>query len=165
MNRVDNFADLADKLLGNLRDEFEVRVLSRSKDYSSVEVESQLKVDLVNDVESRFGEVESRDIFTRVDNVDNILSNKLSALIGRDDPKDVVDIWVIAKHITVDWKEMFVSANSKAVGIFPPEVAQKLVDFPLELIDKIKWVEGKKPNLEEFKKDMDRLCDEMLVVE
>jgi predicted nucleotidyltransferase component of viral defense system len=165
VNRVDNFADLADKLLGKLRDEFEVRVLSRSADYSSIEVGSQLKVDLVNDVEFRFGEVESRDIFSRVDNVENILSNKLSALIGRDDPKDVVDIWVIAKHKTVDWKEMFVSANSKAVGIFPPEVAQKLVDFPLKLIDKIKWVEGKKPDLEEFKRDMDRVCDDMLVVE
>ena len=164
VNRVDYFVDLVDKVIVGLRNEYEFRVLSRSADYCSMEVGGILKVDLVNDVEFRYGKVVTWDVYSRVDNVDNILSNKLSALIGRDEPKDVVDIWVIAVHKKIDWKEMFESANSKAVGIFPPEVAQKLVDFPLELLDVIKWVKGKRPDLDKFRQDRDRICDAMLLV-
>ena len=109
----------------------------------------------------RFGETKSFSQFNKVDNVENILSNKLSALIGRDEPKDVVDIWVIANNVSVDWPKMFQDANSKAVGIFPPEVAKKLSDFPTTMLEKIKWINNP-PEAQAFSEDITNICNSML---
>lgn len=102
---------------------------------------------MVNDVRFRYGKLIESKIFSKVDNVENILSNKLSALISRDEAKDVI----------------FLSANSKAVGIFPPDVSRKLIDFPIDLLNRIKWVD-KAPSSKEFRNDVNRICDSMLKV-
>ncbi len=83
-------------------------------------------------------------------------------MISRDEAKDVVDIWVIAKNNKIDWKSIFVSANSKAVGIFPPDVAKRLVEFPIELLERIKWIEGKEPDIKTFQNDLNLICDSLL---
>lgn len=51
-----------------------------------------VKVDFVNDVAFRYGNVEKKILFSRVDTIENILSNKISAVMSRDEAKDVVDI-------------------------------------------------------------------------
>lgn len=66
-----------------------------------------------------------------------ILSNKLSAIVSRDEPKDVVDIWVISKNTPIIWSEMFQAVGSK-------------------------WVDGKRPSGEQFKADLNEICDAML---
>ncbi len=55
------------------------------------EGEHALKLDFVNDVPFRCGTPEVTKLFERTDNLNNILSNKVTAL-GRYSPKDVVDI-------------------------------------------------------------------------
>jgi hypothetical protein len=50
-----------------------------------------LKLDFVNDVSFRSGTPKVTKLFERTDNLNNILSNKVTAL-GRYSPKDVVDI-------------------------------------------------------------------------
>lgn len=92
------------------------------------------------------------------------LQDKILSVISRDEPKDVVDIWILAKNNKIDWPQVFQSVSSKAAGIFPPEVAQKLLSLPLELLDQIKWVEGQKPNSSHFLKELNQICDAMLVV-
>ncbi|MDO8741534.1 MAG: hypothetical protein Q7J11_00120, partial [Candidatus Roizmanbacteria bacterium] len=101
-------------------------------------------------------------IFSKVDNIKNILSNKLSALISRDEAKDIVDIWIIAKKNKIDWKDIFLSANSKAVGIFPPDIARRLIEFPIELLERIKWVKDKKPAINDFQTDLNLICNSLL---
>lgn len=98
----------------------------------------------------------------KVDNLENILSNKLSALISRDEAKDVVDILMISKKVKVNWKKIFSDVNSKAVGIFPIDVSRRLLDFPVEMIDRIKWIEGMKPETKSFKSEISLLCDSIL---
>lgn len=140
VNKEEKFKEYAEKVIGSLQN-LKIKVNLKTDDLYSLTVEEILKVDLINDVSAHFGEITSKEIFDRVDNVENILSNKLTALISRDEPKDVVDIIVIAENKQIDWKKIFTDANSKAVGIFPPMVAQRLESFPLELMAKIKWVE------------------------
>jgi hypothetical protein len=127
-------------------------------------INDQLKVDFVNDVTYKYGELEKQKIYSKVDNLENILSNKLSALISRDEPKDVVDILMIFKKNKVDWKKIFSDVNSKAVGIFPIDVSKRLLDFPVEMIDRIKWVKGIKPEIKSFKAGINELCDSILKV-
>lgn len=108
--------------------------------------------------------MEKKAIYSKVDSIQNILSNKLSAVISRDEPKDIIDIWVISKNIQVNWPATFQAVGSKAVGIFPPDVAQRLADFPMQLLDRIKWVVGKKPNIPQFRMELNQICDAMLKV-
>jgi hypothetical protein len=122
-----------------------------------------LKIDFVNDVAFRYGTVERNALFSRVDNLENILSNKISALISRDEAKDVVDIVFISKKITVHWKKVFLDVDSKAVGISPIDVAKRLTEFPVEMIKFIKW-DGQEPEMKSFKADIDVICDSMLKI-
>ena len=161
VNQNPNFVLNADQIIATLGKSAVVKIKLKSTTYYSIVVNELLKVDLVNDVGFRFGETKSFSQFNKVDNVENILSNKLSALIGRDEPKDVVDIWVIAKNVSVNWPKMFQDANSKAVGIFPPEVAKKLSDFPTTMLEKIKWINNP-PEAQAFSEDITNICNSML---
>lgn len=139
VNKDHNFKLDAEKIVKALQNN-QVIVNLKTDDFYSLTIEKILKVDLVNDVAAYFGDLKKHSIFSRIDNVENILSNKLTALISRDEPKDIVDIIVISENKRIDWKKIFTDVNSKAVGIFPPGIAQKLETFPLELLSKIKWV-------------------------
>lgn len=165
VNKDELFVSYADKVIGELSGKFEVEVVLRSEGYFSLKIDRILKVEMVNDVAFRDGDLQKRPIFSRVDSVQNILSNKLSAVISRDEPKDVVDIWVISKNTSIKWPEIFQAVGSKAVGIFPPDVAKKLTEFPVELLEIVKWIADKRPDTEQFKGDLDEICDAMLKLE
>lgn len=59
--------------------------------------ETILKIEFVNDIAARFGEISIHPELGKVDSIRNILSNKITALF-RYEPKDIVDIWIIAKN-------------------------------------------------------------------
>jgi len=162
VNNEPLFINIVDSILASLKKECKVAVLMKSGSYVSLQIDTKLKVDFVNDVFYRSGELEYKTIYSQVDNLENILSNKLTALISRDEPKDVVDILFISKKIKVDWKKIFSDVNSKAVGIFPPNVAERLMSFPLEMINHIKWINGMKPEIAVFKGGINLLCDAIL---
>ena len=62
----------------------------------------------------------------------------------------------------INWSFFFEAAGSKAVGIFPPQVAEKIDSFPLELLSLIKWAENMRPAPDIFKRDTQKIIDEML---
>lgn len=165
VNNEPLFLTRVTSIIASLQKEFAIEVLMKSESYVSLRVNTILKVDFVNDVSFRFGELTNTLIYSQVDNLENILSNKLSALISRDEPKDVVDIWMIVKKIRPDWKKIFSDVGSKAVGIFPLDVAQRLTHFPLEMINFIKWQEGMKPEEATLKREIGALCDSMLHIQ
>lgn len=162
VNKNPNFIKFSEQILFNIMKKFEAEIIIKSDSYVSIRANKILKIDLVNDVQYRYGELEKKKIFSKVDNVKNILSNKLSALISRNEAKDVVDIWIIAKNNKINWKDIFLSANSKAVGIFPPDIARRLIEFPIELLERIKWAENKKPAINNFQTDLNLICDSLL---
>ena len=52
-----------------------------------------LKLELVDDVPAHVGTVTDHPILWRLDSAENILANKLIALVDREEPKDLVDVW------------------------------------------------------------------------
>lgn len=162
VNKDSDFSGHAELVLKELLGQFKVDIKLRSQDYYSLTVDQILKVELVNDVAFHDNGFISSDFFNKVDNINNILSNKLSAIMGRDEPKDIVDIWAIAKENQIDWKHIFTSANSKAVGIFPPDVARKLTEFNPELLKLIKWIDGAEPSNAKFRSDIDSITTDIL---
>jgi predicted nucleotidyltransferase component of viral defense system len=162
VNKDPDFSANFNKIISALS-EFKVEIKIKTDDFCSLFVEKILNVDLVNDVAFHYGSFLENEIFYKIDNVENILSNKLSAIISREQAKDVVDIWIIAKDQIIDWKQIYQSVSSKAAGIFPPVVAKKLNAFPGELLNEIKWI-GVPPNAEEFNGDLQKIIDSMLLV-
>jgi predicted nucleotidyltransferase component of viral defense system len=101
-------------------------------------IDVELKIDLVNDVASHYGDFEHSKTLGLVDSWRNILSNKLSALF-RYEAKDFVDIWIIAKSKTFHWKEIIPEAKTKEVGVDPIAIFEILKSFPSEVLSSVKW--------------------------
>ena len=101
---------------------------------------NNLKIELINDVPSHIGKLVDHPVLGIVDSKDNILANKLTALIGREEPKDMVDIFFLLRD-GLDIKKALLDADSKAAGISPPFIAKLLTDFDYGLIEQnINWV-------------------------
>ena len=98
-----------------------------------------LKIDFVNDISFRAGEVRKCEKFQRVDNKLNILSNKITALT-RYETKDIVDIVNIAVKTEFSWEEIFNDALQKDVWANPVEAAKILDAFPTGKLKEIKWI-------------------------
>jgi len=93
-----NFA--VKNIIYQLKSEFLVTKEIDSKDFIRLKVDNILQLDFVNEKVSRVKDVVITNENFIIDNLDNILSNKLTAVINRDNPKDVFDIYLIYKfHI------------------------------------------------------------------
>ena len=99
-----------------------------------------LKLDFVNDIPERFGEIINTKKFSNIDNLQNILSNKISALF-RYEAKDIVDIWIIAKHTKFNWKEIIYQAKEKELGVEPITSAEIIQTFPKQKLETIRWIQ------------------------
>lgn len=107
-----------------------------SRQFARFRVEDLLQVDFVNDIPTRYKEVVvTKDGFL-IDNVENILSNKLTAVIGRDNPKDVFDIYLICMYYSFSWEEILKSAHEKA-SFSSEDLVIRLKEFPQELLNSI----------------------------
>ncbi len=163
VNSCPNFRDLVDATVNRLST-LEIKLSTRTESYVACEVAQKLKVEFVHDAGAQFGNSVRNKIYSKVDNKENILANKLTALLGRDEPKDVVDIWALSLKYDFNWEGIFTAANSKAVGVFPPEVAQKLASFPRELLNVIKWTEHSEPQIQVFNQQLEHLISKILRV-
>lgn len=66
------------------------------------------------------------------------LKNKITALF-RYEPKDIVDIWIIAKNTEFNWKEIIYQAKEKELGVEPITSAEIIQSFPEQKLELIKW--------------------------
>jgi predicted nucleotidyltransferase component of viral defense system len=119
-----------------LQKECTLLVEIESKDFTRYKIDDMLQLDFVNDISSRHGEVlVTKDGFL-IDNIENILSNKLTAVIGRDNPKDIFDIYLISKFYKITWNDILKSAHEKA-GFTDEELVIRLKSFPPILLNSI----------------------------
>lgn len=100
-----------------------------------------LKIDLVNDVPSHHGELRSHVILGSLDSPENILANKITAVIDRREPKDLADIWGFCTKMNLSATEAITNASSKAAGIFPADLARILCLTSEEDWKVIRWID------------------------
>mgnify|MGYP000872162532 CR=1 FL=1 len=98
-----------------------------------------LKLDFVNDVPFRSGLPIVTPLFIRTDNLNNILSNKLTAL-GRYSTKDVVDIVYTCESLKFSWEDIVNDASEKNLWVNPINVVEILEQFPVEKLQEINWI-------------------------
>lgn len=81
------------------------------------EAGESLQIDLVRDFGPQYGEhIERGDIV--VDSLENIGVNKLTAILGRTEPKDFVDLYFIL-HAGYDFDDLLAKAQEKDLGLQP----------------------------------------------
>ena len=78
-----------------------------------------LKIEMVNDVPARVGEVRTDTVLGRLDTAENILANKVSALVDRQEPKDLADVWGFCCLMRLPLADALRGAQGKAVGSRP----------------------------------------------
>lgn len=59
--------------------------------------------------------------------IENILANKLTAVVERDEPRDLADIWGFCCRMGLSCEAALEGAQSKAAGLFPADVARVLL--------------------------------------
>ncbi len=141
--------------------------IMRYEDYVQLFVEQDspehgnivLRIDLVNDIAPHYGDIEWNDILGRIDSWRNILSNKLSALY-RIEPKDVIDLWALAKTKRFNWAAILREASSKEAGLDPVVLYDLLKSFPRQELSAIKWIEPK-PDDELFFADLSLMAEDI----
>jgi hypothetical protein len=73
-----------------------------------------LKIELINDVPAHIGEIQIHPILKRLDSAENILANKITALVDREAPKDFADIWGFCCQMGISLTTAITDADSKA---------------------------------------------------
>lgn len=123
-----------------LKKEFKLKISAETKNFTRIILNNILQVDLVNDTVSRFKDIVILDNGFLIDNIENILSNKITAVMGRDNPKDIFDIYLISRFYSICWIEILESAHEKAV-FTNDELIIRLKTFPMTLLSKINVVD------------------------
>jgi predicted nucleotidyltransferase component of viral defense system len=138
---------------------FNLSVEVESKDFTRFKIDGILQVDFVNDMACRYKEPLLNEKNFLYDNIENILSNKITAVMGRDNPKDIFDIFLIWKYYNFDWKDILAAAHEKA-GFTNEELVIRLKSFPKELLEKIKITD--KTFLDDFDSGLDKIIQEII---
>lgn len=119
-----------------------------------------LKIELVNDIEYYAGKPTPYK-YGFIDTPLNILSNKLTALVGRDEPKDIFDIIHISTNYSFNWKDVFYHAKQKAT-INELDVEQRLASFPVEWLENVNWLTTP-INIEQYRRNLNTIANDFLL--
>lgn len=115
------------------------RLLVRQADHT-------LKVDFVADRAPRVGVPEDRD-GAYVDTVRNILSNKVGAVLSRDEARDVADLLQISRSYRFPWSAILQEAIQKQ-QFEREELVYRLSSFPVRMLSEVPY-RGSAPDAQE----------------
>ncbi len=123
-----------------------------------------LKLEFVNDVPSRVGPVSAHPILGKLDSAENILANKLTALLSREEPKDLADVWGFCCRLNLSIEQAISGAQGKAAGIFPADLARVLLSASPTDFDLIRWITPP-PAAEDFIRELHQLGERLILVD
>ena len=123
----------------------------------------RLKLELVNDVPAHVGAIVEHPVLGRIDSAENILANKLTALLDREEPKDLADVWGFCSQMGLSLKEALSGARSKAAGIFPVDLARVLLNTCDEDLAIVHWID--RPDFAKCVKDLHTLGEKLLLLD
>jgi hypothetical protein len=165
VNDKPEFTLWADRLIQALGDiqGWKVEVSLREQRFvrASLHDHTVLKIEMINDVPSHIGELRTDPTLGRLDSPENILANKVTALVDREEPKDMADIWGFCCGLGLSLSTALEDAGSKAAGIFPAEVARRLCTATRDDWKLVRWIEA--PDPDQFVSDLLRLGESLIL--
>lgn len=150
----------------SVHQEWQARTTIRQQYFMRIFVQeagTELKLEFVNDVPSRVGEVWMHPTLGRLDTLENILANKLTAVLDRRAPKDLADIWAmcVGHHLSIP--EAITGAQSKAVGISPVGIANALFNVTHADWEAVRWTTP--PDPDQYIRELKALAESLILVE
>jgi hypothetical protein len=143
VNSDPGFKDLIGSIESALKEScFSYKVLTRSPDFVRLQLtgkeEVSLKIDLVNDLVCHIGTYEYSEKLGRIDNIFNILSNKISA-IPRLEIKDFADVVFISRTYQFNWRIIIEDALQKDTWVNPIDLARYFSELSTVQFEAIPW--------------------------
>jgi len=83
------------------------------------EADIVLKIEMVYDVPAHGGELKRDSVLGPLDSAENILANKLTAAVDREEPRDLADIWGFCCQLNVSCEAALEGVQSTAVSARP----------------------------------------------
>jgi len=159
------YASSIDELNRKIKGQFEINIQQSlfADDFTRffiTEDDLFLKIELVNDIKYYAGKPAAYK-YGFVDTPLNILSNKLTALVGRDEPKDIFDIIHLSTSFSFNWMDIFYHAKQKAT-INELDVEQRLASFPVEWLENVNWLTTP-TNVEKYRTILNTIADDFLL--
>ena len=128
--------DTREVILALKAEGLECETIVTTRDFVRLVVAATLQVDMVNDRLPRAGRPTVRPDSVRIDSLPNIAANKIGAVLGRDEPKDVFDLYLIARCAPINWRTVMNDARRKAV-VDMEVLEHRLHGFPIRLLDQL----------------------------
>jgi len=144
---------------------WQVEVMRRGARFVRINVaggDVVLKIEMINDVPAHVGEVRVHPVLGRLDSAENILANKLTAVVDRREPKDLADIWGFCGRMNLSCEAALEGAQSKAAGLFPADVARALLTVTVDDWKLIRWSDA--PDPARFIADLTEIGERLLLV-
>ena len=167
VNDDPRFGLWADRLVAAVsgRPDWTVEVMLREERFVRIALDASgllLKLELVDDVPAHVGPLVDHPILFRLDSAENILANKLTAVVDRGEPKDLADVWGFCCKLGLSVGDALVGAQSKAAGLFAPDVARVLLQASVDDWGLVRWSDA--PSPERFVADLRRLGERLVLV-
>jgi len=164
VNDDPRFGLWVERIIQALNREWTCEVLMKEERFARLNLlqgKTMLKIEMINDVPARVGEVESHSVLGRLDSEENILANKVTAILSREEPKDLADVWGFCHLKNLSLHDAITGAQGKAAGIFPADLARVLCSVQKADWESIRWITA--PPLETFISQLIQLGDDLLL--
>lgn len=166
VNDDPRFARWTDRVVHGLTDakDWTIDVIQKDAQFARLSLQAKeitLKIELVNDVPSHVGDIRPHPILGRMDSPENILANKITAVIDRREPKDLADIWGFCHLMGLSLDQALTDAHSKAAGLFPADLARVLCGATPADSEAVRWIQPPKP--EDFVRNLRHLGERLIL--
>lgn len=107
-----------------------------SRDFVRILAENILKTDFINDRTFYYKKTVNNENGYVLDNPFNMLANKICTVTGRDEPKDIFDLFILSVCTEFNWGNIIDAALKKS--FIDPEILEyRLKTFPLDMLEKL----------------------------
>ena len=129
--------------------------------FNLIENNNLLKIELINDVPARVGKTQNHPTLGRLDTAENIFANKITALLDRNEPKDLADIWGFCFIKDLSVRDAISNAQGKAMGVFPADLGRALCSVNHADWESVRWIEA--PSADVFLSELNELGESLLL--
>ena len=166
VNDDDRFGLWAEQIIARLNSSssWQTQVLLRDDRFVRLNLptpEINLKIELINDVPARVGEPWLHPILGKIDTAENILANKITAVLVRSEPKDLADIWGLCFIMKLSITDAITGAQGKAAGIFQADLARVLLSATRQDWELIRW--NQPPDPDQFINQLHELGERLIL--
>jgi Nucleotidyl transferase AbiEii toxin, Type IV TA system len=167
VNDDDRFGLWAQRVVQTLvgAGEWTVAVIQQERRFVRLTVTDRdvvLKIEMINDVPAHAGQLKRDPVLGLLDSAENILANKLTAVVDRREPRDLADIWGFCGRLGLSCEAALENAQSKAAGLFPADVARALLSVTEDDWRLVRWSEP--PDQGRFIADLQTLGERLLLI-